>query len=301
MSHTFYITAFNRWYWAPDVNGPWAFIDAPPSSLDAARQAALAAKQADLLLPDQGTTPPAAPPQIYVSTVPAELIQTSGEPNYVPIDGTNLLEVKNSDSALFLYLTTNQCYVLISGRWFTAPVFNGPWKYVAGKDLPADFAKIPPDNSKHNVEASVPGTPEANEAVIANSIPQTAAVNRSAAQLQVNYVPEASQPKFDPIGDTPLQYAVNTSVPVIRVDAKSYYACQNGIWFVATSPLGPWTIATTIPPVIYTIPVSCPIHYVTYVRVYGSTPEVVYVGYTPGYMGVVVAPDGTVVYGTGYY
>ncbi len=39
----------------------------------------------------------------------------------------------------------------------------------------------------------------------------------------------------------------------------------------------------------------------TYVQVYGSTPTVVYVGYTPGYYGTVVAPGGVVVYGTGYY
>jgi hypothetical protein len=34
--------------------------------------------------------------------------------------------------------------------------------------------------------------------------------------------------------------------------------------------------------------------------VYGATSTVVYVGYTPGYYGTVVAPDGTVIYGTGY-
>jgi hypothetical protein len=39
---------------------------------------------------------------------------------------------------------------------------------------------------------------------------------------------------------------------------------------------------------------------VTFVHVYGYTAEVVYVGYTPGYLGTVVEPDGTVVYGTGY-
>ena len=51
---------------------------------------------------------------------------------------------------------------------------------------------------------------------------------------------------------------------------------------------------------IYTIPPSSPLHYVTYAHVYGSTPTEVYVGYTPGYLGTVVAPDGVVVYGTGY-
>jgi hypothetical protein len=34
--------------------------------------------------------------------------------------------------------------------------------------------------------------------------------------------------------------------------------------------------------------------------VYGATPDVVYTGYTPGYLGTVVAPGPIVVYGTGY-
>ena len=41
-------------------------------------------------------------------------------------------------------------------------------------------------------------------------------------------------------------------------------------------------------------------HYVTYVKVYDSTPEYVVVGYTPGYSGAYVR-TAVVVYGTGYY
>ena len=48
-------------------------------------------------------------------------------------------------------------------------------------------------------------------------------------------------------------------------------------------------------------PAFSPVYYVTYVRVYRATPTYVYVGYTPGYYGAVVAPGGVVVYGTGYY
>ena len=59
-------------------------------------------------------------------------------------------------------------------------------------------------------------------------------------------------------------------------------------------------VATSVPAVIYSIPVSSPLHYVTYVQVYGSTPDVVYDGYTPGYLGTEVCPDNVVVYGTGY-
>ena len=72
------------------------------------------------------------------------------------------------------------------------------------------------------------------------------------------------------------------------------------MWFTGSSANGPWTVATSVAPAIYTIPPSSPIYYVTYAQVYGYTPSVVYVGYTPGYYGTVVSTDGGVVYGTGY-
>ena len=92
----------------------------------------------------------------------------------------------------------------------------------------------------------------------------------------------------------------NSSEPVIQVAPNAYYAVVAGVWFTAAQFTGPWTIATSVPAVIYTIPPSSPIYYVTYVRIYEATPQYVYVGYTPGYLGTVVSPYGTVVYGTGY-
>ena len=61
-----------------------------------------------------------------------------------------------------------------------------------------------------------------------------------------------------------------------------------GVWFTASRITGPWVIATSVPAVVYTIPPSSPLYYVTYVRIYETTPQVVYVGYTPGYLGTVV-------------
>ena len=124
-----------------------------------------------------------------------------------------------------------------------------------------------------------------------------AEVNRATTTYQATY---EGAPKFQPIESTSLHYAVNSPLPVIQVDAKSYYSLKDGVWFVAAAPSGPWTVATTVPAVVYTIPVSSPLYYVTYVHVYASTPQVVYVGYTPGYYGTVVAPTSVVVYGTGY-
>jgi hypothetical protein len=167
---------------------------------------------------------------------------------------------------------------------------------VSPAQLPADFARIPEQNPAGVVLASVAGTPQAQEAVIANSIPQTATVNRTQARFTATY---DGPPQFHPIVGTPLTYAANSPTPIIRVDAKTYYALYNGVWFVAVAPTGPWAVATVVPAVIYTIPPTSPLRYVTYVRVYSATPTVVYVGYTPGYLGTVVTPDGVVVYGTG--
>ena len=111
---------------------------------------------------------------------------------------------------------------------------------------------------------------------------------------------DGGEPQWKPIDGTPLSYAPNTPAPVIRVDPKSYYMVQNGVWFSATAPPGPFVVATAVPAVIYSIPASSPVHYVTYVRVYSSTPTTVFVGYTPGYYGTVMSTDGVVVYGTGY-
>ena len=98
-------------------------------------------------------------------------------------------------------------YVLVSGRWFRARSFDGPWENVSNAALPSDFAKIPESHPKGTALVSVAGTPQAREAVLANTIPQTATVTRSAATLSPRY---DGEPQFKLIAGTPLQYAVNS-------------------------------------------------------------------------------------------
>jgi hypothetical protein len=296
----FYLTFASRWFSALALAGPWAATLQVPDGVVAAGNAAQKAKVVDVMekpademkkLLDSGKMP-----AILVSSKPAELITFDGDPAFADIPGTSLAYATNTPSDVFIDQShDNFWYVLISGRWFAAPSTNGPWTYIAGNMLPADFSKIPADSPKSAVLASIPGTPEARESLIANSIPQTATVNRKQASLSVHY---DGAPQFKPIDGTPLTYAWNTSVPVIKSDAD-YYAVQNGVWFKGASPNGPWLVATEVPAVIYSIPASSPLHYVTYVRVYGDSGDDVYVGYTPGYYGTVVSDD-VVVYGTGY-
>jgi hypothetical protein len=289
----YYLHVRGRWAQASTIQGPWTAAVNPPAALEDAKRAAVATGTVDLL---DGGAQSGPLPTIYVSTEPAELIETTGPPTWSPIEGTELLSVTNTQAHIFLELRSQYTYVLISGRWFRARSLDGPWEYVPGGQLPRDFAKIPEHSPQGVVLASIPGTWQAQEAVIANTIPQTATVNRTQAHFTATY---DGPPRWVPITGTPLVYAFNSPTPIIRVGAATYYSLYNAVWFVATAPVGPWVVAASIPTVIYTIPLTSPLHYVTYVRVYGATPAAVYVGYTPGYLGTVVAPDGVVVYGTG--
>jgi hypothetical protein len=301
-SGKFYLRIMGGWLESQQMSGPWIIAGQTSGDLQKALDITIARKQVDLMDGAKMSLAEAvklgAVPTIIVSTEPAELLQTQGEPQVAPIDGTALIYVTNTDNDIFVHTHSQEHYILLSGRWFKAQSMNGPWQYVSGDRLPADFANIPVAHKKAAVLVSVPGTPQAKEALIANAIPQTATITRSAASVTVSF---DGTPQFKPIENTTLMYAVNTSIPVIRVDSRSYYAVQNGVWFVATAPVGPWAVATSVPVAIYTIPVSSSLHYVTYVKIYGSTTDVVYTGYTPGYYGTIVTANNVVVYGTGWY
>jgi len=164
----YYLNAAGKNYIAPSLEGPWTIALAPPPDIQTAIDAAIATKQVDPMMPkNKGTTPDF---QIYVSMTPAELIQTNGVPNMTAIDGTSLLYVTNTGSAIIYNINDGENYLLVSGRWFKATSLYGPWSYVTPSDLPADFAKIPENSPVSNVLASVPGTPQSKEAVISNSI-----------------------------------------------------------------------------------------------------------------------------------
>ena len=104
------------------------------------------------------------------------------------------------------------------------------------------------------------------------------------------------EPEFLLIQGTEVYYGVNTPQDVFRVKGV-YYCCSAGVWFMSVSQQGPWVLCTEVPKEIYAIPATHPKHNVTYVYVYDSTPDVVYVGYTPGYTGCYISGR-TVVYGT---
>ncbi len=300
----YYLHFLDGYLKADSLAGPW-FVATPPAGATAAEKEAEDGKQTDLLQgqadaksgkkPGLAALPEA--PAVYVAQAPAELLVTRGQPDYSLINGTELLYVTNTTANIFKDMRDNKTYVLLAGRWFSAPSLEGPWRYVPPKTLPPDFARIPDDSPKENVKASVPGTPQAREAVLSASIPQTAVVDRN----KTHFTPVIDgSPVLRPIEGTSLSYVLNASDPIIRVNQRSWYALHSGVWFTATAVEGPWRVAVSVPPPIYSIPVTSPLHYVVYVKIYSVTGNTVVVGYTPGYYGAIVTPDGVVVYGTGY-
>ena len=103
-------------------------------------------------------------------------------------------------------------------------------------------------------------------------MPQTAAIDRTKAKLEVQY---DGEPKFKQIEGTGVEYAINTSAQVLRIKGK-YYACDDGVWFVSDKAQGPWAVAESVPmDEISKIPPSEPVYNTKYVYIYESTPEVV--------------------------
>jgi hypothetical protein len=294
----YYLLDGKTWLKAKELTGPWTISTKLPSAMTS-----LPKDQWDEVLK---TIPPAASatanaPKVFFTDKPAELIVSWGQPVFGNVSGADLQYVTNTESNLFRHQPDGQFYVLLSGRWFRAESLSGPWTY-AGNHLPADFLRIPKGQSYSSVLISIPGTQAASDAVLLSQVPTTAIVNRAEAASQVKVV-YAGEPQFVSIETTTMYYAVNTPNKVIRV-GDAYYLCSTGIWFLSSTPNGPWTTADYVPPVVYTIPPSSPVYNVTYVVVSNPTPTTVEMSYSSGYLGMFVlgaAVGATVVYGTGYY
>ena len=236
-------------------------------------------------------------PALILRTKPAELIQSDGEPEFEPIEGTSILFMSNTADDILMNIETQEYFILVAGRWYSSKsMTDNSWTFVNPDRIPEGFADIPSESDMSSVRVSIAGTQEAKEAILENQIPQTAEVDRAEARLEVSY---DGKPKFEKVGNTGMKYAVNTDKSVLQIENR-YYCCDDAIWFEADAPTGPWIVSTVVPDQVQEIPPESPVYNVKYVYIYDSTPEVVYVGYTPGY-NYSYAYRGCVYYGTGYY
>ena len=294
---TLYLRNEKQWLKATDLNGPWTSTTDLPDSFEKLPDDDDNWKDVKDNLPGWRSRAGDAP-KVFVSKVPAELILvTGGKPTYATITGVpKLLWVSNTESDVFRMGATGNVYFLVSGRWFSAADFTGPWTF-ATPNLPDDSKKIPLEHPRSRVLASVPGTTQAAEAVLLASVPQTARVSKTLQAPMVDY--QGGMAEFQPIETTMVQRAVNTDKDVFKV-GDLYYLCFQGVWFMSTMATGPWQVTSNVPKEIYSIPISSSSYPVTYVTVQESSDDAVVFATAAAFTGVMIG-FGVAMWGTGYY
>src|SRR5436190_1007599 len=292
---TFFLRNEGSWYKAADINGPWSPAGKLPASFS---KIPADENWRDVVLNLPGR-PVTVMPKVFVSLDPAEFISVSGTPKYLPVTGTSLQWLSNTESDVFRNGPAGLYYYLVAGRWFSSSSLEGPWKF-ATLDLPPAFKKIPVDHPRSRVLASVPGTGGAAEGFLMGAIPQRARVHRYDTKApEVTY--PGGRPTFFPIRGTSLEWAANADKDIIKF-LSSFYMCYEGVWFTATFAAGPWAVALSVPDEIYKIPPESPLYHVAFVKIIADeNAEDEWVSYATlaGYTGMMVA-WGTAVWETGY-
>ena len=292
---TYYLWTDDGWIGAEKLEGPWSVATSLPAPVEALGKKLVA----NAPEPKKGKKPTNAVPEVIIRKGPAELFVTKGKPQFEPLKGVNVLHVVNSDQDILMDVKSQEIYVVASGRWYKSKKTEGPWTYVASDTLPEEFSNISPNSPRAGVLPFIAGTPEARNAVLDASVPQTAAVKKGAADLKVVYDGAPQWKPVEGMEQKEISYAENTAEAIFKVKNR-FYLCKEAVWYEAAQPDGPWSVAVSIPPELNKLPPSCPNYQCSYVYIYDSTPDVVYVGYTPGYMGCYVYGS-CVVYGTGFY
>ena len=279
------------WLTADAMQGPWAL---PTGAIPApVTEAATAAGFATVI----ARTGSARVPQVLIATEPTELIVFEGKPSFTPIGDGAVLGADNSDTTVLVEVATGKHFLLLAGRWFRAGRLSdeATWEFVKPTNLPAAFAHLPADALWGEVLAHVPGTAEADAAVAQQQLPQTARIPRTAS-ITVAF---DGAPRWVAVSGMAVEYAENAPDAVFRIPGPDFYACRDGVWYTGKDPLAPLLVATSVPEALRHLPPDCPWHNCAYVQVYESTPEYVWCGYTPGYLGW-YSWSGCPIYGTGY-
>ncbi len=125
LGDNFYIHVYDGWLQSSSLSGPWTQSSPGPFMASAMNDiAAELSKKGVVDLLDGGAKANPKPslangvPAIYTSQVPTELIVFKGQPDFVPIVGTQLLWASNTTSDVLIDTANNNYYVLMSGRWF---------------------------------------------------------------------------------------------------------------------------------------------------------------------------------------
>ncbi|MGA3055788.1 MAG: hypothetical protein ABSD63_16405 [Candidatus Korobacteraceae bacterium] len=170
------------------------------------------------------------PPEIFFSSKPAILLFVDGEPVRVPIEGTKLEYVVNTNWDL-LY-DKSDYYLLDQKTWLKAKALSGPWTVTT--KLPPDMTRLPAGQNWDDVRQAIP---PAKSTTVAPRVMFTT----KPAELLVF----AGEPTYKTIPKTNLAYATNTKSDVFQHSPDhQVYVLISGRWFRAATLRGPWAYAS---------------------------------------------------------
>ena len=267
---TWYLLNNGGWLAAPDAEGS---VDCRPARCRRrSRRCPPTRNFADVKKADSRPRDHAGDaPTIFVSTTPAAIIVTDGPPQYVGDSRHVALQyVANTDAALFrdtaAAASITSCRA--AGSRHRASTARGRSRPTS---LPPDFARIPPNGPRGFVLVSVPGTPQAQEALLEAQIPQQATLNRATAKLDVVY---AGAPQFVPDRrHADATYAANTSFNVIQRRRRLFIRATRAHGSPRPPRRARGRSRRRCPRRSTRFRRASPLYPCTYVRIYASTPD----------------------------
>jgi hypothetical protein len=191
------------------------------------------------------------PPPIYYRDTPAILVIYLGQPQFKPVQGTQLMFAVNTNWVVLMDTKASQYYLLDGSSWLTSPdPLKGPW--TAATALPAEFSQLPAGANWDEVLKNLPGQPfQTVPAVLTSTEPAELILTNGPAD-------------YTPIPGTRLMYVSNPEMPLFLdlIDGNYYYLVA-GRWFRAKDLTGPWSPASAdLPAEFAKIPADSPLSYV---------------------------------------
>ncbi|MDR1818379.1 MAG: hypothetical protein LBR07_09495 [Puniceicoccales bacterium] len=141
----------------------------------------------------------------------------------------------------------------------------------------------PPPVSELAATGATTGTTGNSTATAA--VARTETLRASVADTTMTLPPayEGGAPTIEPIPGTVLAFVTNSTSPVIVTNTNFWFTCENGIWFTARAPTGPWRVATSLHADIARIPAGHPVHFLASVKLRGTDGANVWFDIEPGY------------------
>ena len=191
--------------------------------------------------------PPAAgqlnfdPPRIVVSEKPTRLLLIDGPPVRVPVEGTRLEFVVNTDWTVFHDPGARSWFLLDDGHWLRNNMLSsGNW--LSTTDLPEDFLTLQLNSDWPDVAAAMP--------------PQRPAT--PPLPVLISYEPTElvlvdGEMEWEPITGTPLNFVANTARDLFRLDGR-YYLLLAGRGFSTKDVQRRWYAVRDLPGAFALIP-----------------------------------------------